>query len=172
MFNRREIQNAGTPVPLFALSPNGYYEIAADGRRFPVNIIPAEASATLDCRLLPGENSALFVAKLQELVKGTDIEIHPIVLGESSSSPIDTELFRAIAKVASSYDKGALVTTPLLPSSTDSTYFRKLGITCYGFEPFKLTEEQELGHAHNERISVSSFLGGVRRMYDLVLAMQ
>ncbi len=137
-----------------------------------VNIIPAEASATLDCRLLPGENSAQFVAKLQELVKGTNIEIHPIVLGESSSSPIDTELFRAIAKVASSYDKGALVTTPLLPSSTDSTYFRKLGITCYGFEPFKLTEEQELGHAHNERISVSSFLGGVRRMYDLVLAMQ
>ena len=50
MFNRREIQNAGTPVPLFALSPNGYYEIAADGRRFPVNIIPAEQGFPQLCR--------------------------------------------------------------------------------------------------------------------------
>lgn len=137
-----------------------------------VNVIPSEATATIDCRLLPGEDSAKFVAKLQSLVEGTGVEVHPISLGESSASPINTDLFKAIQKVAGMYDKGAVVTTPLLASSTDSVFFRKLGITCYGFEPFKLTEAQELGHANDERISVASFVGGVRRMFDLVLAMQ
>lgn len=137
-----------------------------------VNVIPSEATATLDCRLLPGANPTDFVAKLQGLLEGTGVEIRPISIGESSSSPINTDLFKAITRVAGQYDKGALVTTPLLASSTDSVYFRKLGITCYGFEPFKLTEDQELGHAHNERIGVSSFVGGVKRMLDLVLAMQ
>lgn len=137
-----------------------------------VNVIPSEATATLDCRLLPGESAADFVSKLQKMVEGTGVEIRPISLGESSSSPVNTDLYKAIAKIAGQYDKGALVTTPLLASSTDSVYFRKLGITSYGFEPFKLTEEQELGHAHNERIAVTSFVGGVHRMFDLVLAMQ
>ncbi|MEW6365760.1 MAG: M20/M25/M40 family metallo-hydrolase [Acidobacteriota bacterium] len=136
------------------------------------SIIPAEATATLDCRLLPGESPLDFVSKLQTLMDGTGVEVHPLLLGESSLSPVTTDLFKAIVKIAGQYDKGAIVTTPLLANSTDAGYFRKLGITCYGFEPFKLETAQQLGHSNDERIPLASYLGGVRRMYDLVLAAQ
>jgi acetylornithine deacetylase/succinyl-diaminopimelate desuccinylase-like protein len=57
----------------------------------------------------------------------------------------------------------------MLTSSTDSAKFRAVGITAYGFEPFKLDDgELERSHGDNERVSVDNIAFALRFLFDVV----
>ena len=61
------------------------------------NVVPEEARAELDVRLLPDERCDEFLeGQLRDVVADPSIRIEPILSFESRSSPADTELFRAI----------------------------------------------------------------------------
>src|SRR5213076_699602 len=93
------------------------------------NVIPPLARATLDVRLLPGQEPQGFLADLVRVVGDSGVDITP--QGPSwpaTESPTETELFRAIVTAARERTPDALVTTPPLTGFTDSHYFRRLGI--------------------------------------------
>lgn len=134
-----------------------------------VNVIPARAEAALDCRLLPGQPPSRFLAELKKHLKDPSIEVKVIFSYESLASPVNTELFAAITRAAARHDPGIPVTTPPLLSSTDSHYFRTLGITSYGFEPFRLTEADDATcHGNDERISLANLDFGNRLLFEIV----
>ncbi len=58
------------------------------------NVVPEEARAELDVRLLPDERCDEFLEQLRDVVSDPSIRIEPIVAFETRSSPADTELFR------------------------------------------------------------------------------
>jgi len=134
-----------------------------------INVIPSRAEATLDCRLLPGQSLDDFLGQLKEHLADPMIETQEVFSYQAQASPMDTELFHAISRAAARHDPGVPVTTPPLISSTDSHYFRSLGITCYGFEPFRTDEESDQTcHGHNERISLDNLEFGCRLMYEII----
>src|SRR5207245_57619 len=97
------------------------------------NVIPPVASATLDVRLLPGQDAQAFLADLGRVVSGTAVAISPEGPNwPATESSTETELFRAIVTAARARDPKVLVTTPPLTGFTDSHYFRRLGIVSYG----------------------------------------
>src|SRR5256886_14985347 len=101
------------------------------------NGVPPVASATLDVRLLPGQNPAAFLADLVRVVGDSAVTITPQGPNwPATESPTDTELFRAIATAAHARDPDALVTTPPLTGFTDSHYFPRPGLASYGASPF------------------------------------
>src|SRR6266699_4235482 len=76
--------------------------------------------ATLDVRLLPGQEPQAFLADLVRVVSDSGVEIAP--QGPSwpaTESPTETELFRAIVAAARERTPDALVTTPPLTGFTD-----------------------------------------------------
>jgi len=137
-----------------------------------VNVIPPEASAQLDVRLLPSEDPAQFLRDLRKIIADESIRIDPILSFPPSTSPVDSEFFRVLGQVANRFDPGALVTAPMISGFTDCHFFREKGIPCYGFMPFKLTPK-ELGgvHGNDERVSTQNVMFGTGVMLEIVRKM-
>ena len=135
------------------------------------NVIPAVATAELDVRLLPDQDTTEFQRTLLRIVD--DTAVHFTHLGNTKApleSPIDTDLFRAIERAAHDRESGAFVTTPMETAATDRPTYRKLGITTYGFSPFRIprVEIQRGMHGNDERLSVDNVGYGVRFYYDIL----
>jgi acetylornithine deacetylase/succinyl-diaminopimelate desuccinylase-like protein len=135
-----------------------------------VNVIPNEASLRLDCRLLPGSDRERFLADLRAAIDDPTAEIKIDEHYTTSSSPASGPFLEALAAVASRLDPGAPVVPTILRCSTDASTFRKLGIHAYGFEPYRLTEEETaLAHGNDERLSVQNLRDGVVILRELLL---
>ena len=135
------------------------------------NVIPPEASAKLDIRLLPDQDPNEMLAALKRIVNDTAVhftnELKPKTPLES---PINTDLFHAIERAAHDRDPKALVTTPMLTGATDRPTYRKLGIITYGFDPFMTegADAQKGVHGNDERLSVANAGFGVHFLYDVL----
>jgi acetylornithine deacetylase/succinyl-diaminopimelate desuccinylase-like protein len=133
------------------------------------NVVPAEASAHIDARLLPGESCRGFVGQLQQVVDDRNIEFQVLLAFGTRTSPVDTPLFQAIQSVAAEIDPGALVVPQVIAGFTDAHYFRDLGVVAYGFAPRWLPPHETSGiHGPNERISVENLERGVRTLVRIV----
>ena len=139
------------------------------------NVIPGEASADIDIRLLPDTDPDAFLATLQGVVGDTAVHWQTILKPKTPlESPIDTDLFRAIEKAAKERAPDAFVTTPMQTGATDRPTYRKLGIVTYAIDPF-LTEqaERQMGvHGNNERLSVVNVGFGIKYVYDILRYVQ
>ncbi|HLY37610.1 MAG TPA: M20/M25/M40 family metallo-hydrolase [Candidatus Binatia bacterium] len=136
------------------------------------NVIPDEASAQLDCRLLPGERPADFLALLRDVIADENVRVEPLLSFPASSSDAHSGFVDAIRRMAASELGGAPVVPSVIAGFTDSHYFREHGIASYGFLPFVLSEDDERTvHGVNERISVENLRDGIRRLVALVRAL-
>jgi acetylornithine deacetylase/succinyl-diaminopimelate desuccinylase-like protein len=139
------------------------------------NVIPPEASAELDIRLLPDTDPREFLATLKRIVNDTAVTWTTLLEPKTPlENPIDTDLFRAIERASRERNPDALVTTPMLTGATDRPTYRKVGIITYGFDPF-LTESSDTQkgvHGNDERVSVENVGFGVRYLYDILRYVQ
>lgn len=134
-----------------------------------VNVIPGIAWAQVDARLLPGETPAGFIADLRRVLKDPELEIEVLEGSTPTGSPVDTALMQAIRKVAARRDPEVLVIPTMLTSSTDSAKFRTLGITAYGFEPFKLDDDElSRSHGDDERVSVENVGFALQFLFEVI----
>ena len=134
-----------------------------------INVIPAEASAQLDCRLLPGEKPGDFLASLRDTISDDSIELETLLSFAASASEAHSAFMAAVHKLAASDLGGVPVVPSVIPGFTDSHYFREHGIASYGFVPFILTEDDEKTvHGLNERVSLENLREGVHRLVTLV----
>ena len=139
------------------------------------NVIPPEASAGLDIRLLPDQDPGVFLAEIKRVIADTAVEvIAPATQRARMDNPIDTDLFRAIERATHERDPRALVTTPMFTAASDRPWYRSVGIVTYGFDPFKVesADMQKGMHGNDERISVANMGFGVRYLYDVLRYMQ
>ncbi|GAA3211891.1 M20/M25/M40 family metallo-hydrolase [Dactylosporangium siamense] len=127
------------------------------------NVIPGRASATIDCRTLPGQ-SELFEQQLRDLV-GPDIELEYIHRQAALETTFDGALVEAMTAALKAEDPGALPVPYMLSGGTDAKQFDKLGIRCFGFSPVRLPADLNFGalfHGIDERIPVEGLQFGVR----------
>lgn len=135
-----------------------------------VNVIPGTAWAQIDARLLPGETPAGFIAKLRGVLADPELEIEILEGSTPTGSSADTALMSAIRKVAARRDPSAPVIPTMLTSSTDSSKFRTVGITAYGFEPFKMDDgELDRSHGDDERLSVENVGFALQFLYEVLM---
>jgi acetylornithine deacetylase/succinyl-diaminopimelate desuccinylase-like protein len=134
-----------------------------------VNVIPAEATAEIDARLLPGEDPQAFITELKKIMADDSIKIDVILSFPPATSPPHHEALNIISEMARSRDGGAPVVSPLGRGFTDCHFFREKGVPCLGFIPMRSTPLQEgLTHGIDERITIESLGAGLREMYELV----
>jgi len=133
-----------------------------------VNVHPGRATATLDCRLLPGDDPDAFRAGIARVLADPSIAIEVIEQSRATASPIDTPLFHAIEKARDRFDPGVPILTPPLTSTTDATTLRAIGMVVYGFEPFRLSDDDDRSHGDDERLSLANLRFGVEVTYEVV----
>lgn len=136
------------------------------------NVIPGEAWANVDVRLLPGEKPDDFLAAVRKAVAepGVTVEAQNKVFRPANASAIDTPLFAAIKEVSAHYFGNAPVVPRMTSGYTENQMYRQLGITSYGFDPNTATaEEGSTEHGDNERIRVEEVQQhGWRVLFDVV----
>lgn len=127
------------------------------------NVIPGRASATIDCRSLPGQ-SELLERQLRGLV-GPDIEIEYLQRQPALETTFDGALVEAISAALRAEDPGARPVPYMLSGGTDAKAFTRLGIRCFGFAPLRLPADlnfSALFHGIDERVPVDGLQFGVR----------
>ena len=135
------------------------------------NVIPAEATADVDIRLLPDQNPDSVLRVLKAVVNDTAVHWTPLLAPKTPlENPVDTDLFRAIERASRERDPNALVTTYMLTGATDRPTYRRLGIITYGLDPFKVesSDSQRGVHGNDERVSIENVGFGVKYLYDIL----
>ena len=136
------------------------------------NVIPAEAVAELDIRLLPGDDPAAFVDRVRRIVDDPSVRVEPVLSFPASASDPDSALVGAVRALAHSAYGDAPVVPSVLAGFTDSHWFRDLGIASYGFIPFVLTDDDEKTvHGVDEHVSEANLRDGVAHMVELLTAL-
>lgn len=136
------------------------------------NVIPGEARANLNVRLLPGSTIDGLLLELGKVVNDPVVrfEVQPDAGLAAPPSSLESDLYLTISRVASREFGNA----PALPfqstGATDSAQLRLHNVQAYGFKPFALSEEDERRmHGDDERIPVVAFAKGVDVLTKVVL---
>ena len=135
------------------------------------NVIPGKASATIDCRTLPGQ-AEIFLEQLRGVI-GPDIEIEHISQQGALETGFDGALVEAMGAALRAEDPGARTVPYMLSGGTDAKAFSTLGIRCFGFAPLKLPADlnfSALFHGVDERVPVEGLQFGVRVLDRLLQA--
>jgi acetylornithine deacetylase/succinyl-diaminopimelate desuccinylase-like protein len=124
---------------------------------FQSNVIPSEATATLDIRALPDENMPEFYDLMRKVINDPAVEIVPNSGGRPQGVPISitSEIFKALE--ASFQTVYGVPTVPLMGTgATDMSQLRAHGVQCYGIGAMRDDEDVLKGfgaHSDQERIS-------------------
>lgn len=134
-----------------------------------MNVIPAEATATLDCRLIPAYDPEEFMRELREVIDDDGVEITREFESSTPPSRLDTELYDVMTATVKAHVEDALVVPSVSTGFTDSRVFRRNGITSYGFIPV-LLGPQEVGRAHgnDECLSIDNLRMGIEVLHDTI----
>jgi acetylornithine deacetylase/succinyl-diaminopimelate desuccinylase-like protein len=141
---------------------------------FRRNVIPSEASAILDIRMLPDESVEEFYAKLAAVIDDPRVEIVPEKIYRPAAAPseIDNEMFQTLERVAKEMYPGVTVLPIMQTGATDMAQVRAKGMQAYGIGPARSVEEMNSGfgaHGDNERISEEAFVDLVKYMWNVVI---
>jgi len=138
------------------------------------NVIPSEARARLDVRMVPSEDPDALLAQIRAAIGDPEVQVQ-FAGGGSGRPPIpatrvDSELFKAVeAAVTRTYD------VPTLPAistyATDMWQLRARGVQCVGIGAGVDVEDQVKGfgmHSDQERLLESEFQRFVRLNWAVV----
>ncbi len=166
------IPDLETNYPRYYAMTHNTISVTAISGGIKSNVIPPEATANLNLRILPGEDLDEVTALLNRVADQDDLTINHKKNARVRSGlvPHDTDFFRSIASSAKEIWPDAVVTPYLSPGTSDASKLREHGILTYGLMPFPLTaEEGSSVHGANERVRLDALEMGCRFMYEIVV---
>jgi acetylornithine deacetylase/succinyl-diaminopimelate desuccinylase-like protein len=174
----RDTAGLDGPDPLASLGRFGHMAAAAARTSFTptsveaagnANVVPARVVLTIDCRFVPGSETAALQA-VRDLLE-PDEECAVLGRGPGVVVPDDTELTRACANAIRRADPDAVVLPFMFPAASDAQNLLALGIRPYGFTPLALPAGApylSLFHASDERIHATAVSRGAEILLDLL----
>jgi acetylornithine deacetylase/succinyl-diaminopimelate desuccinylase-like protein len=138
---------------------------------YRINVIPSEATATLDVRVMPDENLDRFLEQVRKVVDDPTVEVKWAnrTTRPAGTSPLNTEAYNVIeAAITKHY---ATTTLPTMSTgATDMAFLRAKGMQCYGVGPAIDAEDGPKGfgsHSDQERILESELHRYVRFYWEI-----
>ncbi|MFL1381012.1 MULTISPECIES: M20/M25/M40 family metallo-hydrolase [unclassified Nocardiopsis] len=155
----------GTAAPLVsnALRNSAAPTMLAAG--YKVNVVPGEATAGVDGRVLPGAEEDF--ERTMDALTGDRVAWEYAHASPPVSAPVESPVFAALRAALLEQDPGAHVVPVCLSGGTDAKVFARLGIDCYGFSPTWQPEGLDytgLLHGVDERVPLEGLRFGVRTL--------
>jgi len=142
---------------------------------YRVNVIPSEAKATIDVRLLPDEDPQKFLEAVRSVVDDVTLDVHWAqrdVRPGADTGNLASEAFKAI-EVATKSVYNTVTLPTMSTGATDMAYLRAKGMQCYGIGPATDVEDGPKGfaaHSDQERLLESELHRFVRFNWEVVTA--
>ena len=129
------------------------------------NALPQSATATVNCRIMPGVEPKAVQAELQAMA-GPKVEVKPDpnYIGESTpASPLRPDVFNAVTKaIRSLYGASTDIYPVMSTGASDGSFFRAKGIPVYDIDSsWGISPIDERAHGLDERIPVRAMYNDV-----------
>jgi acetylornithine deacetylase/succinyl-diaminopimelate desuccinylase-like protein len=137
------------------------------------NVIPPEAVAEVDCRVLAGDDPEEVVHWVTDVVADPHVTVEAVAPPKvPNMSPPDTELYKSLAATLQRRVPGAVVAPRIMTGFTDNWIFRGAGLQAYGFSPILAGDEDARRvHGNDERVSLENVRQGARLYTEMLLEM-
>lgn len=139
------------------------------------NALPQRATATVNCRIMPGVDAAAIEETLRSVIADTAVAL---TLADTAVASPPSILPAAVESAISSVTASIWGALPVIPDmetgATDGLYLRNIGIPVYGVsgyfaDPNKPDDNR--AHGLNERISVKGYYDQLEFTYRLLKAL-
>jgi acetylornithine deacetylase/succinyl-diaminopimelate desuccinylase-like protein len=137
------------------------------------NVIPSEAKATLDVRMVPDEDPAAFLEQVKRVVNDPAVDVRFPSQNNRPPNPAartDSEAFKALESASQ-----RIYNVPTLPTmstfATDMAQLRAKGMQCYGIGPAVDLEDGPKGfgmHSDQERLLERELYRFVQLNYEVI----
>jgi len=137
------------------------------------NVIPSEAKATLDVRMLPDENPTEFLETVKRVVSDPAVEVRFAAQNTRPAGPdarLDSEAYKALEAAATRVYQTTTLPT-MSTGATDMAQLRAKGVQCFGIGPATDVEDGPKGfgaHSDQERLLESELHRFVRFNWEVV----
>ena len=128
-----------------------------------LNVIPDSAEVDIDIRTIAGDDGPKVREMLREAIGDElwkDVEITAQGDNPASESPTRTPLWDTLTTVTQKLVPGAETIPFLIVGATDARYFRRKGVTAYGYgllsERISFKDFAKMFHGNDERIDQES----------------
>ena len=130
------------------------------------NALPQSATATVNCRIMPGIDTKAVLAELQKTAgPKVEVKFDESFLGRTTPpSPLRKDVFDAVKRAIRRFHGNDMEVGPIMSTgASDGSFFRAAGIPVYDVDgSWVISPDDERAHGLDERIPV-------RAMYDDVL---
>ena len=137
------------------------------------NVLPSQARAMVNFRILPGDSVAGVLAHVRRVVDDPRVAVKPAGRFSAEPSAVSgtaSASFRTLERTIRSVTPEAVVTPYLVVVVTDARYYAALSESVYRFLPVPLTpRDLERMHGTDERISVRDYEGAIRFYRQLIV---
>ena len=132
------------------------------------NALPQRAHATVNCRLMPGEDPQ-FVASEIQLIAGPHVSVKARgKVRVSEPSDPDAPVMATIRRISESMWRGVPVVPAMGTGATDGSRLRNAGIPVYGVSGLFGEYGESRAHGRDERLGVRALAEGNEFLYRLV----
>lgn len=131
------------------------------------NVLPGNAAATVNFRLMPGDTQASVIEHVHSTVRDARISIEPFA-GNADPPPVTAtsgEPYRALNRTIREIFPDVIVAPGLMVAGTDSRHYTGLTDTILRFTPVRANaDDLKRFHGTNERLSIKGY-GDMIRFY-------
>lgn len=126
------------------------------------NVLPSQASATVNLRLALGETVEGTARRLRRKIADEEVTVEVLEGNDASpESPSDGPQFELIAEAVRSSHPEAITVPYVTMAATDSRYFHRYCNTTYRFAPLMMNAQQRAAiHGVDERVAISELERG------------
>ena len=124
------------------------------------NVLPQEAAAVVNCRLLPGDSIDYVISRTRAIVKDPRVRIE--VRGPSNEaspvSRVDSHGYGVLETTVAELFPGAATIPILLPGMSDARHYASVSRDIFRFAPMRAgRDDRARVHGTDERIGVENY---------------
>ena len=133
------------------------------------NALPQTARATVNCRVLPGDDPDGVRDQLVKAINDPAVDVSWIDRAKPSlPSPLEPSIMKPIEQVTTEFWPGVVVVPLMATGASDGLHLRNAGIPTYGVSGIFSEIGESRAHGKDERIGVKQFYDSAQFLYALV----
>lgn len=136
------------------------------------NALPQRAWASLNLRLLPGDDVQTLVELIRQRLADPRVKLKLVTAPKPNpASPLRADLLAALERTTAAQWPGLPVIPCMDTGGSDGAFLRQAGIPTYGISAIPLDEDDVRAHGQDERIRAVDFDKGVEAFDRLIRAL-
>ncbi len=147
------------------------------------NVIPSEAKAMVNTRLLPGTRIEDIIQQIKTIIDDPRVEIrivtpmsqeeaasHYLMRTQLPESPVNTPLYSALRRNAKCVWPESTIVPTMFEAGTDATAWRERNVPVYGVYPYPIDDDVlSRMHGPDEKIAMEALGQGTEWIYNTLL---